>query len=287
MLLGACEGSQGVLAWDVRCRSVAQRFATPPRGCTVLDVSGAVVAAGCGDALAFWDRRTGSRLAAFEDSFGDGVAALRFVPGTAQLVSGCEDGMLAVFDLATFDEEESFKAGLNVGTSVAELGLYGRDWGRAWVRSGTESLHLWEWRQACDEVGKGGQGVLSEATDAREQFTAACQDALPGAEVEYLIACAYDAASDALVALGGTARGAVSICPVLQERQLRLGPACGALEGGHSDVVRAALFDGEGNVLTGGEDGRVCVWAAEEVKPREAVGKADAVGARARRSSPY
>jgi hypothetical protein len=43
---------------------------------------------------------------------------------------------------------------MNIGTSVEELGLYGAQDERLWCRSGTESLHLWEWLAATQEEGE-------------------------------------------------------------------------------------------------------------------------------------
>lgn len=53
------------------------------------------------------------------------------------------------------DEEEGFKAALNIGTSVARFGFWGAAGGRLWCTSGTESLHLWDWAAACDESREG------------------------------------------------------------------------------------------------------------------------------------
>jgi hypothetical protein len=53
------------------------------------------------------------------------------------------------------DEEEGFKAALNIGTSVARIGFWGAAGGRLWCTSGTESLHLWDWAAACDESTEG------------------------------------------------------------------------------------------------------------------------------------
>ncbi len=53
------------------------------------------------------------------------------------------------------DEDEGFKAALNIDTSVAKLGFYGQQGERLWARSGVESLHLWEWAAACNDEAAG------------------------------------------------------------------------------------------------------------------------------------
>lgn len=65
------------------------------------------------------------------------------------------------------------QAALNVSTSVEELGLYGPSQERAWVRTGTESLHLWEWWRACSEDVEGGDVPFAEWGDARGAAAAA------------------------------------------------------------------------------------------------------------------
>lgn len=56
------------------------------------------------------------------------------------------------------DEDEGFKAALNIDTSVAQLGFYGQQGEKLWARSGVESLHLWEWAAACDDAAAGARG---------------------------------------------------------------------------------------------------------------------------------
>ena len=52
------------------------------------------------------------------------------------------------------------QAALNLGASVARMGVYGEAGERLWVVSHTEGLHLWEWQAACDEEAPGSCWVL-------------------------------------------------------------------------------------------------------------------------------
>lgn len=54
-----------------------------------------------------------------------------------------------------------------MSTSVEEVGLYGPSLEKAWIRTGTESLHLWEWAKACQEEAAGGDTPFAEWGDAR------------------------------------------------------------------------------------------------------------------------
>lgn len=77
------------------------------------------------------------------------------------------------------DEDEGFKAALNIDTSVAKLGFYGQQGERLWARSGVESLHLWEWAAACNDEAAGawGGGLLPRAVGAAAAATAAVWNA--------------------------------------------------------------------------------------------------------------
>lgn len=60
-----------------------------------------------------------------------------FHPPSQKLISASEDGLVAVHDVsAGLDQDEGFVAALNIGTSVAQLGLYGAGAERMWCRTG-------------------------------------------------------------------------------------------------------------------------------------------------------
>lgn len=157
-------------------------------------------------------------VTSFDDTHAQDVAQVAFHPvHRSILVSGSEDGLIAVFDTAPqlgegsdclgstpqriasagmqpvaaaldaacarrcgpqsqpltthcflpcppvpapADEDEGFKAALNIDTSVAKLGFYGQQGERLWARSGVESLHLWEWAAACNDEAAGVRAGL-------------------------------------------------------------------------------------------------------------------------------
>lgn len=63
---------------------------------------------------------------------------------------------------------------ININNSVEEFGLYGADGGRLWIRTGTESLHLWEWLRATREELPGGDMPFADWEDARGVAGQAC-----------------------------------------------------------------------------------------------------------------
>lgn len=85
------------------------------------------------------------------------------------VLSASSDGLVAVHDMSrgVADEDDNFTAALNVGTSVEEIGLYGPSQERLWVRTGTETLHLWDWQVATLSDREGGHGAFAEWPEAR------------------------------------------------------------------------------------------------------------------------
>ena len=71
------------------------------------------------------------------------------------------------------DDDDNFTAALNVGTSVEEIGMYGGEGERLWVRTGTETLQLWEWRAATLGDREGGDEAFAQWPEARATTVAA------------------------------------------------------------------------------------------------------------------
>ncbi|KFM26414.1 WD repeat-containing protein 89-like protein [Auxenochlorella protothecoides] len=260
--LYTASGDGVVRAWDLRAGAVAQEFRAGCRGEALsVAVGPTLVAAGVADNLALWDARSGRQMAHWGDTHAQDVTAVQLHPDApAALVSGSEDGLLAVFDLsAGLDEDESFQAALNIDNAVAATGWYGQGGTKLWCTTGTETLHLWEWQAACNEEGGGGQGSLADVADARAQLSALTPDFEGG--VSYLVGCSYDAASETLGLMGGSLEGGLGIYPVVDSDAVApLRAPLSVLAGGHADIVRCALHLGGGRVVTGGEDARVCLW---------------------------
>jgi WD repeat-containing protein 89 len=307
-VLHSCAADGTVRGWDVRSGQQTERFDSGGAPLQCCHSNGTLVAAGGRDNVLFWDRRTGRPAASFSDTHAQDVVQVRFHPEhRAMLVSGSEDGLIAVFDTAGgIDEEEGFSAALNIGTAVAKLGFYGPSGDRLWCCSGTETLHLWEWRAACSEDGEGGVGALAEATDAREALAGAAAAARPSGAplaegVDYLLGCEFEASSGGLFLAAGTYDGAAGLFPVREPERCPGGSPAAALfgvpsavmAGTHTDVVRSLVWAGAGKaVVTGGEDSTVCAWAAAAGAGPTASGSSGDSAARrgtahTRRVSPY
>jgi hypothetical protein len=302
LLTSGADGA--VRGWDVRAGGapVEEYRAGPGAEALCCHSNGALVAAGAGDAVLFWDRRTHRAAAAFADTHARDVTQVRFHPSApARLVTASDDGMVCVFDAGgALDEEEGFAAGVNVDTGVARLGFYGPAGERLWLASTTESLHLWEWAAACEDGAEGGAGPLGEALEARAALAAAAAGTPLGGGVDYLVGCEWDAAAQRLLLAAGTSVGAAALFPVAEPRALGralvFGPPAALLLGEHDDVVRAVVRPGGAGplLLSGGEDARICVWSAEGAGAGAGAASSGSDGAvrrpvhgRAHRASPY
>ena len=76
------------------------------------------------------------------------------------LVSASDDGLVSVFDFSGhIDEDDSWRAALNLPGAVGRMGFYGGAAGgggdRLWMASQLAGLHLWKWRAACREDAPG------------------------------------------------------------------------------------------------------------------------------------
>ena len=91
------------------------------------------------------------------------------------MISASTDGLVAVHDYSRgfVEDDDSFTAALNVGTSVEEMGIYGKEGEKLWVRTGTESLLLWEWRLATLGDLEGGDEAFAHWPEARTTAVAA------------------------------------------------------------------------------------------------------------------
>jgi hypothetical protein len=172
------------------------------------------------------------------------------------VISASTDGLVAVHDMSggLKDDDDNFKAALNVGTSVEEVGLYGDEEERLWVRTGTETLQLWEWRLAALDDREGGDEAFAIWAEARAMAVEAASGGTAGSalsEVDYLVGCTYDPGSHKLSLIAGTNGGTAAFFPLNEQRQggaagtsaplsgAIMAPPILLLQGAHSDVVRS------------------------------------------------
>ena len=257
---------------DAQRRELASGAASP---------CGSSLAAGAEDgAVLLWDRRVaaqgssagggGSRqaLGEFTEAHGEAVTCCAYHPTLphALLTAGL-DGLVCVFDTQGgpgADEEDALQRVLSVGSSVAKVGWFGAQGSSIWATTCTEDASLWNWADGERLAGPPGEGTrhaLEQAWMARPSPAGpAC------GPVSYCCGCAWDPHGETLVLLAGTQAGVLAAWPLTADADgtLAVHPPAAVLAGGHVDVVRAATWLGPGGsastLVTGGEDGRVCVW---------------------------
>ncbi|KAI8106014.1 hypothetical protein M9434_000592 [Picochlorum sp. BPE23] len=256
-----------VRSWDLRVRnsveSYSSQFSKPIYSCSSNSTH---VAGGVGEDLVLWDRRTRKTAATFGETHAMDIVQTHFNPSySSALISGSEDGNISVFDLSGgIHEEDSFVGALAIGTSVSRMGFFGPDLSNLWSTTGTESIHWWNWKENCDPNSPVGAGVTAEALTPREVLTFG-QD-----PSDYIIKCFYDAAEDSMFAISGNISGSLVIysCHAAGGNIIFGAQPTQVLTGGHNDIVRDVLVLPNGHmqhssstvVLSGGEDGKLCLW---------------------------
>lgn len=251
-----------VREWDARSGQAVQMYFGGGGELYSCSTNGHLLASGSQDKILFWDRRSKRCKATFSDTHAQDVTQVAFHSEVKNaFVSGSVDGLIASFDVSReLSEDEGFKAGLNIGTSVSLLGFYGANNENLWCCSGTETLHLWHWRDACNEESSVDYDSLRESNDVRDRLHLS-----DGRRADYLIRC-HDGDSDGLLLFAGSNGGAAGLFCVAQEpdgRNLgfRVRAICGGVNG-HQDVVRSSLRFDRSCWVTGGEDSRICIWKA-------------------------
>ncbi|KAI0332472.1 WD40 repeat-like protein [Cubamyces sp. BRFM 1775] len=281
-----------VKVWDERSGSAALRMtassAGTASGLLSCDVSadGLTIAAGTelqGEdaSILYWDPRSpAAPLRVHSSTHSDDITALHFFrPATSSastagnlLLSASSDGLICTSNADEADEDE---AGLHVGNwgcSIAQAGWLHDHAGRpaAWASSDMETFSVW-----TTELDRIQDADIRQPSVHRQDFTWV---------TDYLIGC-HNASSpigeadNDLCLFAGSNEGDVALItkptfsnpdtPWVLQR---------TWTGGHVGIVRAALWDERNNVLlTGGEDSKLNVWAAQQPEPVTSPGKAKRV----------
>lgn len=283
-----------VRTWDMRTHESVESYTKGPgKSACSCTCNLNLVAAGIGEQLVLWDRRTRKIITSFEDTHDQDIIQMKFNPSfPSAMISGSEDGSLAVFDVSqVIDEEDSFVGALSINTSISKIGFYGRDKSSLWCTSGTESVHWWDWKQSCDPESTGGAGVTAEALEPRQNLFVGSHPC------DYLISCHYSDIEDSVFTFVGDTHGSAAVYtsfnPQGTTQVAFSSQPLYLLRGGHKDVVRAIVpctgsmqfhEDAERSLtlLSGGEDGRICLWAPQQSGWNEAQAHH-----RQNRTSPY
>jgi hypothetical protein len=220
-----------------------------------VNYSGNVIAAGTeaeesDSYIILWDPRNAKFLARFEDSHSDDVTQTRFHPlNDKMLATGSTDGLVCVFNLLSMNEEDDIVSVFNSESSVSKVGFFGLNCEFIFCLTHTESFLSWDANEAK---------VTDNQPDMREKLESECK-----VKVDYLVDClgyGTNWRDHPLTMAAGSHSGTVSL---LSKGELNGFELCDSLVSGHSSTVRCICKDTNsvgGWIVTGGEDGFVCLW---------------------------
>jgi len=223
-----------------------------------VDAAGTLLAVAAGEEAQFFDlRKPGAAVGTYTTTHSEDLTCVRLRGQHA--LTGAEDGLMAVFDTRISGEDEALVTVLPTpgAQGVRSCGFFGPGGGGVWGVSATSGLSLWSVST--------GNLVADFAA-----LPAGCRSA--GAACDFLVGCFFDEATGALTCAGGADDcGAVTVFNVRKESAAPVGqlPA-GAGAAGHTDSLRcvdwipapAGSAGALAGCVTGGEDGRLCLWGA-------------------------
>ncbi|CAL0302425.1 unnamed protein product [Lupinus luteus] len=269
-VLSSCSSDGTIRAWDTRTfKQVSSINAGPSQEVFSFSFGGPggnLIAAGCKSQILFWDWRNKKQIACLEESHVEDVTQVHFVhEEQSKLISTSVDGLICTFDTTgDINDDDHLESVINVGTSIAKVGIFGDNCQKLWCLTHIETLGIWDWKNGTNEVNlSDARGLASESWNLDQ--------------VDYFVDCQYSKEAEKLWVIGGTNAGALGYFPVNYKGLATIGGAEAILEGGHTSVVRSVLpmsrFHGglapssvSSGVFgwTGGEDGRLCCWLSDD-----------------------
>jgi len=196
----------------------------------------------------FWDisemneSKTPKYISKFESIHSDDVTHIVFHPENPKIVvTGSTDGLVAVLNVTTHEEETDLIHTLNTESSVSTIGYFGPSLEFVYVLTHIETFTIWKYMEG---------ELLTDIIDLKKKTS-------EYNNINYVVDCLYHKASQRLFLVGGTHCGRMEILHF----NLDVIEPYFTLSGGHSSIVRCIAFHGE-CLLTGGEDGMVCAWMA-------------------------
>lgn len=272
--LVSCGEDGTVQLWDLRAGDAPQRKFRPAcYGDGALPASVAVsgddrrCAYSCGSRVHLLDLGEGEELFAHEDAHSQPVTSVRFRPAPSrsdELLTAGDDGLICALDVercisggTAIEDDAGLRLVLNGGESVQRLGFLGEDASVAYTVSTTDVVQLWSLHE-----GRPGSCGRFEDLRAHEQLRQGDTDG-------YVLGALYDAESGRAHVLAGAIDGSMLLFHLNLEAATvsAVMPAGDANARGHRRAPRCmvpliggGLGGSQGGFVTGGEDGRICVW---------------------------
>ena len=222
----------------------------PPVSSIAVGCQGAMLAAGTGRYVRFWDVRStpssgASLLGQYVDSHAQCITALAFHPNlTSTLLSGDESGLVNVFDTSVAGEVDALSGSLAADSGISRLGVFGPQGACVYATSQTCGLQLWN-------LGSGDSMLHLPALH--------CTFMEAGVDCQYLVDCTYDEGSQQLALWAGSRAGALHMYTV---QAGGLQPQA-QLQSGHGEDIRCIArvpTAGSAVFVSGAEDGSLAAW---------------------------
>jgi WD40 repeat protein len=217
-------------------------------------------------------RKMNQILYNFEDIHTMTIRKLKFYPNN-RLFSSSDDGLVHIYDLnvlGTVEDAEDCLCGvINAENGVHQFALCSQLGNVLYTVNHMHELAFW----SMENMTQIGASLTRQALERIYPTTNYQQASLNQMDVEtsenYLIDASYFVQTDSMFAFVGTPSSTVIVCKViLQNNQATYVPMA-QMSKGHveSTVIRCIWASRSGQfdrVITGGEDGRICIWSATE-----------------------
>ncbi|KAH9822959.1 WD40-repeat-containing domain protein [Melampsora americana] len=194
-------------------------------------------------------------LHTYTESHSDLITSLNFHPTEHhKLLSASTDGLIVTYDVRLVDEEDGVISTGNVGASLARSKWSG-DGKLVWTETDMETIAVWD----AEDL-----GLIQDFGDIRlgelERPHSSWNDS-----TSYLIDSTnlpkhLDPIQSRFAYFSGSQSGDVSLIEPSHQQNAPWN-LLASFKGGHTDIVRSAIVDERsGMILTGGEDGNICLW---------------------------
>jgi WD40 repeat protein len=293
--------------WDLRERNLRFRIPVAEEVHTSsLGLNGNLLAVGVGSEIHFYDLRSyGRPLGIYSDCHTDIVTKLQFHPENPSiLLSGGEDGLICSFNTGVPPQHDAVLSIMNTECSVRDFGYFGSNEGfeGIYAISTIETLSFWHYPSAQRlssypniRTGIGADYLVGcwyesagvASTPSSDCFTTASNTTRGGAQAHsqadkvYLLSGSHtgegflhEITPSSIDPKGSLERTAVPSSPATVPTD---SPLCST---GHNDTIRCVYPFGfksphhsphqnslASGLLTGGEDGAVCLWRYNRPAP--------------------
>eukprot|EP01117_Protostelium_nocturnum_P017162 TRINITY_DN6939_c0_g2_i1.p1 TRINITY_DN6939_c0_g2~~TRINITY_DN6939_c0_g2_i1.p1 ORF type:complete len:355 (-),score=120.07 TRINITY_DN6939_c0_g2_i1:30-1094(-) len=246
-LLFSASSDQNICLWDLRTNNPIKILNEKGNGffSFSLNANDSMIASGIQEDILVWDIRTWNKVVQYSSFHPEDITQVKFHPIHHHLLyTGSMDGSICVTDTRISDEEEALTEGIHLEDSIQNIGFYGVQREKLWIQTHSERLSFYQ------------EGIrIGEFDNPRLNLSN------PQIEFNYLVSCTYDPSENQLYVAAGTHSGTIGL-GLVNEQSMAL---IATMEGGHNGVLRSVQFDvGTKQVVSAGEDSRVCFWSDKE-----------------------